>query len=502
MKPRFGEPDYGYEALVLSYSGYYLAVRSPVVVFNAHQGRLLGWIPVHFRMFNSSALSICPNERYLAFSEYKDNTIPIVDLATGQILQVIEVPQMYSRICLFTPQSDAVLWQGYSGLVGNDVIRQPLGTGAHQRFAPCNIPVVANGDLSLSGNWLTLNSDLYRRDEHHHWKCSPLQFCSNNLTASSISPSERLVLYVTDEKLILVETLTATVCMELEARHKPSESDEQSNRSHGMPCRRGFRSAALSPDETWLVASEASAQPRVYFWHLTESTVQPRSVLAEDVTALNFAKGAGSLGLALADKRILVWHNFGWAGTPHILRQLCELEFVRHWHLLTKRDAKAAYPSMLMLASGSDQTVQRLSALLKPEAKPDPAANAYARSLIRQLLSDDIVASSRARQQLRSMGWQAESALREALRNQINDRKIQALEELLNELSELTPERLRQLRALQVLYMIRTAAAEKLLRQLAQGAENSLITRDAQWLLKVLSHQKANTLERMKAKPN
>ncbi|MCS7161364.1 MAG: hypothetical protein RMJ19_12905 [Gemmatales bacterium] len=259
MKPRFGEPDYGYEALVLSYSGYYLAVRSPVVVFNAHQGRLLGWIPVHFRMFNSSALSICPNERYLAFSEYKDNTIPIVDLATGQILQVIEVPQMYSRICLFTPQSNAVLWQGYSGLVDKDVIMQPLGTEMHQRFAPCNIPIVANGDLSLSGNWLTLDSCLYHRDEHHNWKCSTLQFCSNNLTASSISPSERLVLYVTDEKLILVETLTATVCMEIEARHKPSESDEQSNRSHGMPCRRGFRSAALSPDETWLVASEASA---------------------------------------------------------------------------------------------------------------------------------------------------------------------------------------------------------------------------------------------------
>src|SRR5262249_16391738 len=64
------------------------------------------------------------------------------------------------------------------------------------------------------------------------------------------------------------------------------------------------------------------------------------------------------------------------------------------------------------------------------------------------------------------------------------------LERLITTLESLTPERLQAIRAVEALELIRTAAARRLLRQLADGGREARLTREARESLNRLEGEK------------
>jgi HEAT repeat protein len=115
---------------------------------------------------------------------------------------------------------------------------------------------------------------------------------------------------------------------------------------------------------------------------------------------------------------------------------------------------------------------------LRPVATPDAKRVA---ALVKDLESNDFEVRSRAAERLAALGEPAAPALREALAAAKDPDLRLRLNVVLRKLEpeELPPERLRAVRAVQVLEYAGTAEARRLLKELAGGVEGAWLTRQA-----------------------
>src|SRR5262249_54989001 len=118
-----------------------------------------------------------------------------------------------------------------------------------------------------------------------------------------------------------------------------------------------------------------------------------------------------------------------------------------------------------------------------------PAPAATVRPLLADLDSDDFRKREAAVTRLRELGDRAGAALREAVKAKPPPEKRRRLEALLNAL-EGTPSgaALREVRAVAVLERVGTPEARGLLKELAGGAADARLTRDAKASLERLAH--------------
>ena len=120
-------------------------------------------------------------------------------------------------------------------------------------------------------------------------------------------------------------------------------------------------------------------------------------------------------------------------------------------------------------------------ALLREKLKKVPPADTKRiEQLIDELSTPRFAAREKAMAELNKLGELAELALRKALEGgKLTLEARQRVERLIEWLTRLTPERLRVLRAVEALEFARDAAATKLLEELASGAPEGLLTRQA-----------------------
>jgi hypothetical protein len=168
-------------------------------------------------------------------------------------------------------------------------------------------------------------------------------------------------------------------------------------------------------------------------------------------------------------------------------RPVAKLE--RCWVDLASADGAAAYRAMGQLAAIPGHTVPFLNDRLRPVAGPSRERLAQ---LIAGLGSDRYTVRDKAQQELEQLQDVAEEELTKALGAGPSLEVRRRLERLLARLDLLrSPERLRALRAIEVLEQIGTPEAKQVLQKLAEGAPEAQLTREARGSLERLARRAA-----------
>jgi hypothetical protein len=149
------------------------------------------------------------------------------------------------------------------------------------------------------------------------------------------------------------------------------------------------------------------------------------------------------------------------------------------WENAATAEARAAFVALADLAAAPDRAVE----VLLRQVKPVPAAPTEADldRVFKGLDSDEFEARQKASRELIGLGEPAVPAVRKRLERATSAEVRRRAREFLDRFdrAELSPARLRQLRAVELLEGIGTPAARGLLTELAKGAAGAPLTVDA-----------------------
>jgi hypothetical protein len=191
------------------------------------------------------------------------------------------------------------------------------------------------------------------------------------------------------------------------------------------------------------------------------------------VHTLAFLPHGRALTSGSADETVLIWEVPARdRGEPPRATSAEEL-----WADLAAADAKKSYRALCDLTLSPRQAAALLGERLRP-APPPPAALAQ---WVSDLDDEDFAVRRQAAEAIGKLGDVAEPALRQALQGRPTLEVRRRVEGLLDRIATeaLSPERLRELRAVEVLEYLGTAEAQKLLARLAEGAPQARLTREA-----------------------
>jgi WD40 repeat protein len=236
-----------------------------------------------------------------------------------------------------------------------------------------------------------------------------------------------------------------------------------------MPC------GVFSPDGVTLATSDEQGN-KIILWNYYAGT--PIAELIghkKAVYELAFSPDGGALVSASADGTLLFWKvpkiKGGESETP--LEEWKEL-----WEWLGGDDAKLAYWAIWKLRGAGDQTVARIKERVRRVSGVDLQK---VQKLIASLDAPAFEKRRNALDELSRIGEQAEPALRKALEGEPSVEMRTQVRNLLGKLRLQTysGEPLRALRAVQVLERIGTPKAREALEELAKGAAEARLTKDA-----------------------
>jgi WD40 repeat protein len=158
------------------------------------------------------------------------------------------------------------------------------------------------------------------------------------------------------------------------------------------------------------------------------------------------------------------------------------------WHDLASGDARRAYGAVWRLA-GDPQAVRLLGARLQPAQERDAAP---VPRLLHQLGSPDFATRERATRALEEIGEAARGQLEAACKDGSSAEVRRRARALLGKLDPRSAERLREVRAVQVLEYVGTPPARRLLEKLAGGAPGARLTQEAKASLERLGRRPAS----------
>jgi hypothetical protein len=232
--------------------------------------------------------------------------------------------------------------------------------------------------------------------------------------------------------------------------------------------------AAFSPDGK-IIASAAHEEDTIRLWDT--STGKPIGQLMGHrgrVNSLAFLPTGKILISGSLDTTILFWDMERFAVEKKaIVKHLGTEALNSLWADLASSDAARAYRTIATLAEHPDEAVSFLKASLLKETKTDP--NVIAR-LIADLDDNQFAVREKASSELAKLGYRAEPALREALRNKPSGEVQHRVNLLLAKLEDVAtdPVKLRILRAVEVLERIGTTEARRVLHGLQEAGEGPL----------------------------
>jgi hypothetical protein len=209
------------------------------------------------------------------------------------------------------------------------------------------------------------------------------------------------------------------------------------------------------------------------------------------VLRLAFSGDGKRLISASTDTTALIWDLSGeLSAEGRLSRPLAPREIEAAWGDLAGNEADRAYLSMQRLAASPAETIAYLREHL--QAVPVVDGN-HLSHLIADLDSNQFIVREKAAKKLENLGEVALGACRKALQGQPSAEVHRRLESLIakqeNETRNPSPERLRVMRAVEVLEMAGTPEAQKLLKSLANGAAEARLTQEARASLNRLAKQ-------------
>lgn len=196
---------------------------------------------------------------------------------------------------------------------------------------------------------------------------------------------------------------------------------------------------------------------------------------------LAFSPNGRILAQGSEDISVLLWDVTGLTEKGRLrATNLSAKELQDLWADLASADAAVAYRAIGKLEAGSQNSVPFLREQLRPISPVD--AGTVAR-LIADLDSDRFETREHATEHLEKLAELAEPALRQALLDKPPLERRQRINRLLDKVvvqrDTPSPERLRMLRALEVLEHAQTTAARRALEELAKGASAADLTNEA-----------------------
>jgi RNA polymerase sigma factor (sigma-70 family) len=197
------------------------------------------------------------------------------------------------------------------------------------------------------------------------------------------------------------------------------------------------------------------------------------------IKCLAFSADGKTLASGSWDTTALVWDVSGLLDRK--VEQTRELEAEQLetlWTALAGDDAAEAYQAIQKLSAVPRQSVPFLKAHLRPVPVVTPKQIA---ALLADLDNDDFTVREKARTELGKLGEAVAPALRRALEGKPSPEAGRRMEALLHKLRKVSPdpERLRELRALEVLERIDGTEARQILAALAGGMPEARLTQDA-----------------------
>jgi WD40 repeat protein len=236
---------------------------------------------------------------------------------------------------------------------------------------------------------------------------------------------------------------------------------------------------ALSPDGRMLVASGGNNALRL--WELATGKVRQELLgHCSSVNSASFSPDGRRLLTSSWDSTGLVWELLPAKKTGGV--GLSEGELKAFWSDLGG-DATRAWQAIRTLAGVPGQAVSFLGKHVEP---PRPADSERVANLIANLASPQFATREKANKELQGLGDRAESALRERLEKKPDLETRRRVEALLDRLRVPTGERLRAVRAVEVLEYVDTPEARRLLRKWADGVPGTRLTREAKLALERL----------------
>jgi hypothetical protein len=190
------------------------------------------------------------------------------------------------------------------------------------------------------------------------------------------------------------------------------------------------------------------------------------------VHAIALSADGTRLAVATQDTTALVWDVTGRAGTAV---ELNDSDLKGAWDDLALADGDRSGAALARLAADPQRSLPWLRRHLRPAVAPDAET---VQKLVADLDSKTFTVRKKAQQALEELDEAAAPALRRALKTPRSAEQQRHIEELLEKAADLSPGRLRQVRAVEALERIGTAEALALLTELAGGAEARL-TREA-----------------------
>jgi hypothetical protein len=229
---------------------------------------------------------------------------------------------------------------------------------------------------------------------------------------------------------------------------------------------------AFSPDGRLLAAACAND---VRVWDMAGKPLGVFRGHEEAVTDLTFAADGRTLATASADGTALIWDIRYLQRAPVTVAERSAEETL--WADLAAEDAARAFRAMTQLRDRPTAALKLLGARLSAAGPVEAKA---VRKLIDDLESDTAAVRRQAAASLEALDVQVEAELTKALEATKSAEVRRAVGRLLSRLEGAVadPDRLREVRAVEVLETIGNAQAKAILERLAKGADARL-TREA-----------------------
>jgi RNA polymerase sigma factor (sigma-70 family) len=483
-----GHPDSAYKTAVTPDGKTILtASHRDLFLWDVASGRLRKRLRGHHDYING--LELIDGGTKAVTSAYQDGTLRVWDLIAGTEAYRIESPDKANILQAVSPDGKTLAVGGsgsltvlYDARTGKEIHRLK----GHGEFNDYGAAFTPDGRMLVV--WYCADNIVYLWDLATGRKIREYTFIDGDppqpnpargrpVYFAAVSPDGRLIAFGSQSRFLEVRDLASGTVL---------------YRRTKLPD--GVCPMTFSPDSRMLAWSGWWNDPTVHLVEIATGTDRRRFAgHTGRVLSLSFSADGSMLVSGSGDTTALVWDLTGkLAAGDEWGKPLPAKDVEAAWQDLIGDDAGRAFDAIRRLSAAPREPVAFLRRQLKPVAAVD--ADRIAR-LIADLDADEFAAREKATRELEALGERAVGACRKALAGAPSAEARRRLEGLLaqagRETGQPSGERLRVLRALEVLERAGTAEARDVLATLAHGAPGARLTEDARAALQRLDARSA-----------